>query len=573
MEPLPTIVHALAEAKTRTIDKVAVRYKSKGLWTSRNWPDVVTDIERIIGALKSIGVKQNSRVAILSETRYEWLVLDMAILCLGAQTVPIYPNLLADEVKAIIADSGTTHLFIDSPKNFSRLKSLSESKNLKILSIDAVSEGTQTFSDLLLLGTQLLQDASVNLGELARKLKPTDLATIVYTSGSMGDAKGVLLCHEQIISEIVESFFSMGITSSDTTLTFLPYAHIFGRLEMWGSIYFGNTLAFAENPDALRKNFNEIHPTVFIAVPRVFEKIYATMINQINTHRFQRIIFNRARDFGIKLTEARLKRNSLPLYYYPQFKLFDQLVFSKIRSLFGGNLRFAVSGGAPLSVEINRFFWSCGIPILEGYGLSETTGAVTVNRPYDHLLGSVGKAIGDVEIKLAEDKEILLRSKKIMKGYLNRPEETKDAFVDGFFKTGDFGELTPTGFLKITGRKKELIKTSGGKYISPQRIEQRIIQNPLIEHAVVIGDQKKYAIALLTLANSSKKKNDDPEVRQTVRKWISEVNNGLASFETIKNFEILPAGFSVESGELTPSLKIKRKAIEAKYHKEIEALY
>jgi long-chain acyl-CoA synthetase len=363
-------------------------------------------------------------------------------------------------------------------------------------------------------------------------------------------------------------------------LSFLPYAHVLGRVELWLHTYVGFTLNFAENIDRLKYNLLDVKPTVILGVPRIFEKIYAGILTETQSNPWRGYLF------------SMLENNSSPIagtpLDWPRKLLADRLVYSRLRAGLGGKLRFAVSGGAPLEPQIAEFFHRAGVLILEGYGLTETTAAITVNTPPAFEFGTVGKPLADVKIKLAEDGEILVKSDKVMKGYYQAEQATSEVFRDGYFCTGDIGEWTEKGFLRITDRKKDLIKTAAGKYIAPQKLEGLLKLNPLISNALIHGDRKKYIVALVTLNESYVKRLasdqnwnyrgykalvQSPEIQNLVRKAVAQVNTKLASFETIKHFSVLSHDFTVESGELTPSLKVKRRVCDQNYKALIESLY
>jgi long-chain acyl-CoA synthetase len=406
------------------------------------------------------------------------------------------------------------------------------------------------------------------LKALAEKIKIDDDASLVYTSGTSGLPKGVILSHRQVMSEITDVQKVFSVDHRDSTLSFLPYAHVLGRVEMWLSVLAGYTLCFAESIDRIKGNLIEVKPTAMIAVPRIFEKIYASVESQLEQQKILSALFSRLAWINEKAANW----------------LKGKLLSGKLQAAFGGRLRFAISGGAPLDREIGEFFRAAGINIFEGYGLTETTAAITVNTPDEHRFGTAGKPLPDVQIKIADDGEILVKSQKVMKGYYKQKE---NPFIDGFFPTGDIGHFDD-GFLVITDRKKDLIKTSGGKYVAPQKLENALKRNPVISHVLVHGDQKKFIVGLITLDEAEIKRwakdnkivfdnfrdlSQSQDVRNYIGKIVSSANQELASYETIKKFTILDHDFSVSDGELTPSLKLKRKYCDQKYRDKIEALY
>ncbi|MFZ4405024.1 MAG: AMP-dependent synthetase/ligase [Pseudobdellovibrionaceae bacterium] len=455
----------------------------------------------------------------------------------------------------------------------------------QIISIETIAHDLVHYSWKEFLG---LNPTDPVFKQRCKSIDPQKMCTIVYTSGTTGEPKGAMLSHVQIISEVSEAFQICGVATTDVSLSFLPYAHILGRIEHWGHAYWGFCLAYAESIEKIKSNLLEIRPTIMVAVPRIFEKIHSSILTQIETQVWLKKIFTWALKISDEVFHYQMTRQPLPLKLLGEYELSKRLVFNRIKKAFGGRLRFAISGGAPLSPEISRFFHSAQILILEGYGLSETTAAITVNTPFNYKFGSVGRPIGDVQIRLAEDGEVCIKSKKIMLGYYKNPQATAAALEDGWFKTGDIGEILSGGDLKLTDRKKDLIKTSGGKYVAPQKLEGLLSSNPLISHVLIHGDQKKYIVALITLDHANTKQwaaenglekiswedlVHHPKLLDSIRHTVAHVNSQLASFETIKKYHILPQEFTVAGGELTPSLKVKRKFLDAKLKKEIEALY
>lgn len=562
-----TLYHSILKFPTR--NGVGVEYFENNQLKNLTWPEYYNQIEHVASSLHSMGVKKQSRVAIKANTSLKWGLADLAIQSLGAVVIPLYHNSTSDEIQHILKDSEATHLFIENLKDLDSL-GIESIENLKIVSFNDGSDKVLAWKNFLNLAS--------NEPDWFENLIPpdsADLATIVYTSGTTGLPKGVSLTHVQIISEVKEAF-SWGISQKDKTLCFLPLAHVLGRVEYWAHVYWGFELAFAEGIDHLKKNLNLCKPTVFIAVPRVFEKFYETIHIQMENLGIRKKIFEHALKIGEKVSSYTLYQRKVPLQLALQYELADALVFRKIKNAFGGRLRFAVSGGAPLSAQISNFFHHCGVLILEGYGLTETTAAICVNRPTQYVMGTVGLPVGDVQIKIADDGEILIKSDKVMTGYYKQPEETKKVLQDGWFATGDIGEILPTGELKITDRKKDLIKTSGGKYVAPQKIESLAKENPLVGNIVIYGDQKKFVVALISLSQLAiqiSMQNSKQELDEKIRNHIAQVNSELAGFETVKKFALTQDQWTIENGLLTPSLKVKRKKLIEKYKDDLEALY
>lgn len=588
-----TILNSVLESSIRKSSKPAIRYKKKLGWVDVNWKDYYQTIESLGAALLRYGIRQGDRVAIMSQTRWEWGAFDFAILGVGAVTVPIYHNNNPDDVEYILNNS-EAKIFICENKAIYRLWDSINSKCPHVKQVIVLENFTYDPKEFFLFeefqeaGREFLKDDPDAFRNVASTITADQMATILYTSGTTGRPKGVVLLHSAIVSEVSEAFPLCGVTASDETLAFLPFAHVMGRIELWGHMFIGYTINYSESIEKLRSNLTEIRPTLLVSVPRIFEKIYSGILAQIETKPLQSKIFNAALEVGKKVSDLRVTRQTIPLPLLAQYEIAKRLVLNKIREAFGGRLRFAISGGAPINGDIAKFFHAANILVLEGYGLTETTAAITVNTPFNYRFGSVGRPIGDTQLKIAEDGEILVKSKKVMHEYYRNPEATKEALTNGWFHTGDIGEILPSGDLRITDRKKDLIKTAGGKYVAPQRLEGLLKMHPLISQVLIHGDQKKYIVALLTLdkamltqiADSKGIKygewtelTQNPEVLAQVKRVVSETNSQLASFETIKKYRILPVEFTIEGGELTPSMKVKRKLLDQRYKAEIDSLY
>ncbi len=589
-----TICDFIGQMPYRSIKRTAVRYKKQNQWVQIDWTEFYTRIVAFALSLETLGVEKGARVALMSSTRWEWSVSDAAIMSLGGVTVPIYPSSTADEIEYIINHSQSEIVILE---NRSLLKKIitakSKLQNLRhIIVIETTRSGDLeilSWESLLEKGRHDLQYRKNIIEESLRSVGINDLATIVYTSGTTGTPKGVALTHTQVMSEISDTFPLLGATPDDVFLTFLPYSHILGRIESWGHWYIGFEMAFAESIEALKDNLKEINPTILMAVPRIFEKIYSAVMTQVNSQLWIKIAFEQAQNFKKYYSEKNKNSKKSGSLFDDVGLYFSNMLMSKVKNIFGNRFRFSVCGGASLNKDIAEFFYHSGVLILEGYGLSETTAAVTVNRPYDYEFGTVGKPIGDVQIRLADDGELFIRSKKVMQSYYRNPEETEKVLSsDGWFATGDIAQWTAKGQIKIIDRKKDLIKTSGGKYIVPQKLQALIQTSPMVSHAHIHGEKRKYAVALITLNKEAVLKwaedrqikieswetlSQKPEIIGVLRDHVAEVNSKLASFETIKRFSVIPNDFTVETGELTPSLKIKRRIVDEKYKTVIDALY
>lgn len=567
-------------------EQVAIRFYQGGDWNSLTWSQYLDFIARGASVLKDLGVQKGDRVAILSNTRWEWAATDLAIMSLGAVTVPIYHSSVVDEISYILENSEAKIVFIENDSLLQKWNAISARHPhvKKIIGFDTKKSDVPLWRDLL---KEQKLSAVEYFGKQTKNVNRDDLASIVYTSGTTGWPKGAMLQHRQILSEVAEAYTALDLSDKDTSLAFLPFSHVLGRLEVWGQIVFGYTVGYAEHIERIRDNILQVRPTALVAVPRIFEKIYLGLHSQLEANTVKKKIFTWALEVGRKALEEKRKGRPLALSLVPQLALARELVFKKVQRAMGGRLRIAISGGAPLNVEIAEFFEMCGILVCEGYGLTETTGAICVNTPFANKHGTVGKPIGDVEIKLASDGEILVKSDKVMKGYYKDESATQEVFDGDYLKTGDIGEWVD-GYLKITDRKKDLIKTAGGKYVAPQKLEGLLQTTQYVSHALIHGDQRKYIVALLSpnfdglrkYAQSMKIKFekreelvDHPQIHLLFKKTVTEVNGRLASYETIKKFVVLPSEFTIENGELTPSLKVKRKFCDSKYRQIIDGLY
>lgn len=578
----------------QTPDAKAYAYKSEGVWKAMSWKEFTDKAKRVASGLIELGFKKGDRAAIYSYNRLEWPLTDVAIMMAGGITIPIYHSLPFSQSSYIINDSDSVVVFAENPKIISEM--LANLKEIplvtKIISYDeSVSEDghIMKFSTLEKLGAENLSKNERMIDENIKTIKHEDIATIIYTSGTTGVPKGVVLTHLNNLSLVEMLYSAYNLVDDDVVLLFLPLAHSFARCIEYAHPRYGVTMAIAESIEKVVDNIVEIKPTVLPSVPRVFEKIHARIMSETQRSPIKSKIFKWALSVGKQYQDMKQAGYRIPTSLAIKHKIAHALVFSKLHKRLGGRMRFFISGGAPLSKEIAEFFWACGLLILEGYGLTETAPVLTANTPTAFKFGTVGRPLKWVEIKIAEDGEVLARGPNVMKGYWKKPKETEEVLTpDGWFHTGDIGKVDEDGFLMITDRKKELLKTSGGKFIAPAPIENQIKSKlPVISQVVVIGDMRPYCTALITLnkeevikwgetrglGSDYEKIARSEELRREIQKAIDEVNANLASFETIKNFEVLLEDFTVEDGTLTPTLKVKRKVVIQRYKDLIDKMY
>lgn len=578
-----------------TPEGTAYSAKKNGIYQPVTWKELNSKILGIYHSYKKTGIQAGDRVAIISNTRPEWHIADLANLCSGVVTVPIYQSNTVEDVAYLINHSEAKLIFAEDEAMVKKLEAafLINKNSIPVVAfnspVSAINGAPPIPFDEFAAPTsnKTIEDEFKKNSE---SILPDNIASIVYTSGTTGQPKGVVLSHFNFLGELRSIIQNFDLGENDTTLCFLPLAHILGRVESLLPLMSGITLAFAENINAVSQNLIEAKPTVLVSVPRIYEKIYSKIQSDVATRpQYTQSLFNWAVETGRKVAKLQSDHQPIPLSLELKYKIADQLVFSKIRTKFGGRIRMTVSGGAPLSAELCEFFHAAGIKIVEGYGLTETTAAISVNRPDDFSFGTVGKPLGNIEFRFATDGEIQTRGDMVFREYFKNPTATAEVFTeDGWFCTGDIGEITLRGFLKITDRKKELIKTSGGKYIAPQKLENLLKGVRFISQAMIYGDREKYIVAIITLNEAEIEKwavshgisfttfedlTKEARVLELVQKEIDGVNTHLAHFETIKKFRILPKDLSVEAGELTPSLKLKRKVCTERYKDYIQSLY
>ncbi|HEY3113397.1 MAG TPA: long-chain fatty acid--CoA ligase [Gemmatimonadaceae bacterium] len=572
----------------------ALQVRIGGVYRPISHTEVANRVRHAARGLSSLGVRRGDRVAILSENRPEWAIADFACLTAGLTDVPIYPTLPPDQIAYILKDSGAVAIFVSTRSQAEKIREVrSQLPGLKtVIGFDEIP-GLTNMSIAELEKRGGLGENSETIAayrEDALRVKPDDLATIIYTSGTTGEPKGVMLTHDNIFSNVAVSRTKIPFEGEDVALSFLPLSHIFERM---GGHYLmfatGTSIAYAESIDTVPVNLQEVRPTIVLSVPRLYEKMYARILETALTGGFlKRKIFFWARGVAERWANEKLAGKEPGGLLAKQYALAQKLVFSKLKARTGGRLRYFVSGGAPLAPEINKFFYAAGLVILEGYGLTETSPVIAVNTPEDFRIGTVGKPIDGVEVKIAADGEILTRGPHVMKGYYNKPEATREALEpDGWFHTGDIGELRD-GFLAITDRKKDIIVTAGGKKVAPQPLENKVKTNKYVAQAVMIGDKRKFPSMLIVpnfdqLEKWAMKRNiiwtdraqllRMPTIQAKIEKEVNKELEGAAHFELPKKIGLLEHDFSIDSGELTPTQKVKRRAIDKHYKALIDSLY
>jgi long-chain acyl-CoA synthetase len=564
-------------------DRVMLQKGALG-WAPISAAEIYRSVVGLARMLESWGIRKGDRVAILSENRPEWTITDFAALALGAVTVPIYSTQTADQTAFVLNNSGTRVIAVSTKSQLEKVLTIQRHTPIeKIMVMDAVETAHAVHMQGLMLHGPTGVDPEFNAR--AQSIAPDDLATIIYTSGTTGTPKGVMLTHGNMASNIACSMEAFGFGEKDeVSVSFLPLSHVTARHVDFALLYRGVVLAYCPDISQLAQALAEVRPNIFIAVPRVYEKIRQQVV-------LKTVGFPKSAIYRWALSVGHTHRSEILVGKRPtsmSWKIADRLVFSKVRAGMGGNAEEFISGGAPLGRELAEWYADIGIPIHEGYGLTETSPVIAVNTPAAHKIGTVGKPLANVEVKIAEDGEVLVRGPSIFSGYWNRPDETRAVFVDGWFKTGDIGDLASDGFLSITDRKKDLIKTSGGKFIAPQPIENSLKLNPLIGTAVVIGDRRKFPAVLISPhfpvledwahANqiefaSRQMLVADLKVQALYEGIIAELNSNLARFEKLKRVLLIPEEFSAADGTLTHTFKVRRRGIEDRYRSLIDEMY
>jgi long-chain acyl-CoA synthetase len=590
-----TLAGLCLEAIARHNKPDAVSEKREGQWVRISSAEFVRRVRHIALGLADLGIQPNDRVALISENRPEWSIVDLAILSLGGVTVPIYTTQSVEQIEFILEDSGTRALMISGGRILKHARKGFEGRPLleQVIVFDskAVStvSGAVTLESVETRGGAIEGDDPQAFDKLLARGRAEDLATIIYTSGTTGEPKGVMLTHDNFVSNILSITDGLPIKTTDISLSVLPLSHIFERTVFYVFCYVGVSVNYAASIDQVGEYLREVRPTIMTAVPRLFEKVYHRIIRKgMSAGGVKSKIFARSLAIGQRYAELKDQRKRIPMTLKMQHALADRLVFTKWREGIGGRLRYFVSGGAPLSPTLSYSFLGAGINILQGYGMTETC-VVSANRPDDNRVGSIGKAFPGIEVVIAEDGEMLIRGPNIMRGYYGHPESTMAAISDGWFKTGDVGHIDEDGHLFLTDRKKDLFKLSNGKYIAPQLIESLLKQSEFVNQVVVVGASRKFPAALIVpdweaLKNSLKAAGESvgsshaelssqPGAVKMVQRDVTMITAHLADYERVRRVALLPEEFTIDSGELTPTLKVKRNIIDAKYGRLIDELY
>lgn len=572
-----------------------LNYKREGAWHSISTQEMLAHARQIALGLYSLGVRKGDRVALFSESRVEWVLADQGCIFAGAVGVPIYPTLTPPQAAYILKDSGARLLFTSDGSKFDEIEAvLKECPAIEHVVVFEPGDSSQpellTFEQLQERGREVDGTHPDLFTELAAATKPDDLATIIYTSGTTGEPKGVMLTHANMVSNLIDSSNHLEFGEKDSALSVLPLSHGFERQAMNMYLHHGMSVFFGESLEKIGANLREVHPTVFVGVPRIYEKILARVLERAAANsKLKGAVFSWAIEIGKQCAQLASDGRPIPRWLSIKRSIADMVAFKKWRSAMGGRIRIFVSGGAPLANDTALAFAGAGMPIVQGYGLTETSPVITAAQLHDNRIGTVGKPIRNVDVRIAADGEIETRGPHMMRGYWNKPEETCAVFTDdGWFKTGDIGHFDQDGYLLITDRKKELLKTSGGKYIAPQPIEQLIKSSRFVNQVVLIGNGRKFPSALIvpnweqlqsyaSLKNLKLRTREElcanPRIIDLFERQIAARTRDLAQFEKIKRIALLDHELTVASGELTPTLKVKRRVIDEKYKDVIDRIY
>ncbi len=590
-----TLIGIFLERIDRDSSRACFMRKNAVGWESLPGSRALADVESFAFGLQGLGVSRGDRIALLSENRYEWALTDLATLGIGAVTVPIYPTLTAQQVRYILADSEARVCVVSTPAQLDKLEQIAESlPHLRaIVAMEPApptSGRTHSFAKLTADGARRRAEAPEEFRRLAGGVQPGDLATIIYTSGTTGDPKGAMLSHSNIASNVEACLKVVDLNPADTCLSFLPLCHIFERMAgLYAMLGGGVTIAYAQSIDTVAADAVEVHPTILTGVPRFYEKVYArVMENALSQPPLRKNIFFWGLHAGTRVARLHFEGRRPAGLLALQAAIADRLVGAKVRARVGGKLRLCISGGAPLAPKVMEFFFAVGIPIVEGYGLTETSPVICLNPPGRERPASVGPAVPGVEVRIGEEGEILTRGPHVMMGYFRNEEASRTALRDGWFHTGDVGHLDPDGYLHITDRLKDLLVTAGGKKVAPQPLEGRLKTAKWISEAVMLGDRRPYVVCLIVpnfvvLETEARTRGWPhgtraellalPQVNAIYQREVDKINADLAPFEQIKKFALLDRDLSQDAGELTPTLKVRRRVLTQKFESLIESLY
>ncbi len=593
---IPQLFFFITKEFGKGYERPVFKNKVNNQWVDISYDQFYTNTENLALGLSALGVKHGDRVSIISENRPEWSYSDMAILGIGGVNVPLYPISTSDTIEFILNNSESVGVIVSNTFQLNKvLKIRSNCKNLKFIIVlnneDRGNEkGVYSLKEIQERGIEFKKSNPNYFEESINLSQENELCTIIYTSGTTGEPKGVMLTHKNIISNVKAAHEIFDIGATDIFLSFLPLCHIFERMAgYYTALSGGCMIAYAESIEKIASNMEDIKPTIMTAVPRLFERMYSKIKKNVESQpEKKQKIFNWAIELGKEYQSAKKTGQPIPIFLSLKHKLADKLVFHKLREKTGGRLRFFISGGAALARELGIFFESAGILVIEGYGLTESSPVIAANRVNDYKFGTVGKVMPGVEVKIAKDGEILAHGPNIMQGYYKNKKETEETIKDGWLHTGDIGVFDAEGFLIITDRKKHLFKTSGGKYIAPTPIENMFLASKYIEQFILIGDRRMFLSALIVPdyealkeyadANRIQYKNVEElvqmkQIYEMLDKELDQFQKKLANFERVRKFAILDKPFSIETGELTPKLSVKRKVIEERYKDLIEDMY
>ena len=582
-----TIADLLPKSVAKYGSGRAVMYKDdSGRWATHSYDEVGDIVSKLSLGMIALGIAKGDKVAILGNTRPEWTYFDFAALTAGATVVPIYQTNSPEECEYVLENSDARAVIVEDEEQLEKIRAIRDRcpQLEHVIRMTGKGGGAISFDELVERGADL---SEADWAKRYESVTPDDICTFIYTSGTTGPPKGCVISHGNYRA-MLDMVVAKNVMRGDDELTylFLPLAHSFALLIQFGSFELGASIAYWErDPLRIIPNLAEVKPTYFPSVPRIFEKIYTAATAAVEKEGgAKKKIFDWAIGVGKRYREAERSGGAGALLR-SQYKLADRLVLEKIRNLFGGNLRVAVTGAAPINPDILRFFDAAGVLVLEGWGMTETSTAATIATPDDFKFGTIGKPFPGVEVKIASDGEILVKGPNIFQGYYKNEEATAETIVDGWLHTGDLGEVDSDGYLKITGRKKDIIITAGGKNITPANLEAEIKQHPLISQCVVVGDRRPYLVCVVTLDPEEAQKlasekgldastlHENGEVRASIQAHLDQINQKFARVEQVKKFQILPRDFTQEGGELTPSMKVKRNVVAEKYSGEVDSLY